>query len=137
MLKNSQITNKNRLFSDITGCYLKIAGCRWIKENNRLLFSVTGIDDQGLDSQKWNQFITKGKYLPLKWYGVFGGFRGSFSFSFSFPSLFCLLNSDFRMAVEGRLPLPKKALVGLSCSSNLIPFSPTKTEQKTFQNSPR
>ena len=38
----------NWLFSDITSCYLKISSCRWLKENNRLLFSTTGKDDQGL-----------------------------------------------------------------------------------------
>ena len=31
----------------ITSSYLKITSCRWLKENNRLLFSVTGIDNQG------------------------------------------------------------------------------------------
>ena len=43
------ILTNNWLFSDITSCYLKITSCSWLKENNRLLFSVTGIDDdQGL-----------------------------------------------------------------------------------------
>ena len=35
-------------YLDKKNCYLKIASCRWLNENNRLLFSVTGIDDQGL-----------------------------------------------------------------------------------------
>ena len=53
MLENSQLfdkiaSKKNRLFSNITGCYPKIASCRWLHENNRLLFPITGIDDQGL-----------------------------------------------------------------------------------------
>ena len=34
----------------ITSSYLKITSCRWLKENNRLLFSVTAIDDQGHNS---------------------------------------------------------------------------------------
>ena len=33
----AKILSKNRLFSDITGCYLKIASYRWLHENNRLL----------------------------------------------------------------------------------------------------
>ena len=53
------ILTNNGLFSDITGCYLKIASCRWIKENNRLLFSVTGIDDQGHRQQKLQTFFVK------------------------------------------------------------------------------
>ena len=35
------ILTNDWLFDDITSC-------RWLKENNRLLFSVTGIDNQGL-----------------------------------------------------------------------------------------
>ena len=49
MLENSQlfvkITSKKLT---ITGCYLKIASYRWLQENNKLLFPITGIDDQGL-----------------------------------------------------------------------------------------
>ena len=37
------ISTNNRQFSNITSFYLKITSCRWLKENNRLLFSVTGI----------------------------------------------------------------------------------------------
>ena len=50
-LENSQfllvILTNNWLFSNITSFDLKITSCRWLKENNRLLFSVTGIDNQG------------------------------------------------------------------------------------------
>ena len=45
------------LFSDITSCHLKIASFRWLNENNRLLFPITGIDDQGLELQ-W--IVTEG-----------------------------------------------------------------------------
>ena len=48
MSVHGQKQAKYPLFSDITSCYLKISSCRWLKENNRLLFSTTGIDDQGL-----------------------------------------------------------------------------------------
>ena len=47
MLENSWFLTNNQLFSYITSCYLKITSCRWLRENNRLLFSVAGIDDQG------------------------------------------------------------------------------------------
>ena len=53
------ISTNNRQFSNITSFYLKITSCRWLKENNRLLFSVTGIDNQSLKLITYVLLITK------------------------------------------------------------------------------
>ena len=42
------ILTNNWQFSNIASYYLEITSCRWLKEKKRLLFSVTGIDNQGL-----------------------------------------------------------------------------------------
>ena len=64
MSKNSwpyvRITSKKL---NITGYYLKIASYRWLQENNRLLFPITAIDDQGLNIsttiEAYHNFLVK------------------------------------------------------------------------------
>ena len=56
------ILTNNLLFSDIPSFFLKITSCRWLKENNRLLFPITGIDNLYFCSLCWgppysNQFF--------------------------------------------------------------------------------
>ena len=46
------ILTNDWLFSDIASWYLKITSCRWLKENNRLIFPITGIDNQGKKQNK-------------------------------------------------------------------------------------
>ena len=42
------ILTNNRLFCDITGCYLKIASCRWLQRFCLLFSKKSILDDQGL-----------------------------------------------------------------------------------------
>ena len=60
------ILTNNLLFSDIPSIFLKITSCRWLKENNRLSFSVRGIHDQGLSQSPLIQYHRLTRHIPAK-----------------------------------------------------------------------
>ena len=62
------ILTNNWLFSNSSLLFSKMISFRWQEENNRLLFSITGIDDQGITNKYENvcNWSTINKVLMIK-----------------------------------------------------------------------